>query len=175
MYGTVCVLAGIVLQWCYQNDKERDNVIRKLKSADRKDYLEMAQAFYGSDAVNHAVPSSYFEQTFAELMRSDVYAEGYLMEENGEAVGYALLAKTYSQEAGGPVVWIDELYLKPSQRGKGLGSGFFSFLQKTYPNTARFRLEAEPDNDRAMALYRRLGYKILPYVQLICEKKEATT
>ena len=35
--------------------------------------------------------------------------------------GYALLAKTFSQEAGGLVVWLDEMYVRPAYRSKGLG------------------------------------------------------
>lgn len=150
-------------------------MIRKLKPTDREDYLEMAQAFYHSEAVDHPIPSSYFERTFTEIMQSDVYAEGYLFEKNGVAAGYALLAKTYSQEAGGAVVWIEELFLKPTYRNQGLGRGFFSFLQRAYPDAARFRLEAELDNEKAMDLYRHLGYKTLPYAQLILDKNNVNT
>ena len=37
---------------------------------------------------------------------------------------------------------------------------------------ARYRLEIEPDNDRARALYERLGFEALPYCQMIREKAD---
>ena len=49
---------------------------------------------------------------------------------------------------------------------QGLGSAFFAWLEQNVP-AVRYRLEAEPDNARAMALYKRLGYEVLPYVQMI--------
>ena len=36
---------------------------------------------------------------------------------------------------------------------------------------ARYRLEAEPENEGAVRLYHRMGYKELPYMQLVKEKQ----
>ena len=72
------------------------------------------------------------------------------------------------REVGGMVVWIEELYILPGHQGKGLGSAFFAWLEKNVP-AVRYRLEAEPENVRAMSLYKRLGYEVLPYVQMIKE------
>ena len=64
------------------------------------------------------------------------------------------------------VVWIEELYLRPDFRSHGIGSEFFAFLEQEHP-AARYRLEIEPDNERAAKLYRSRGYEVLPYVQMI--------
>ena len=50
----------------------------------------------------------------------------------------------------------------------GLGREFFSFLHKNRP-AARYRLEVEPDNERAIALYSSLGFTVLPYGQMIAD------
>ena len=34
----------------------------------------------------------------------------------GEIVGYLLTAKTYSREAGGLVLWLEEMYMRPAYR-----------------------------------------------------------
>jgi GNAT superfamily N-acetyltransferase len=64
----------------------------------------------------HPVPDTHFEATFSELMASDTYAECFFFEEDNKPVGYALLAKTFSQEAGGLTLWIEELFVLPEYR-----------------------------------------------------------
>lgn len=143
-------------------------MIRPIASDDRTVYLEMAHDFYHSSAVDHPVPDSYLERTFDTLIAGSPYAECYLFEDAGTVQGYALLANTWSQEAGGLTVWLEELYVRPEFRGCGLGQAFFAFLKET-KQPARFRLEAEPDNDRAKALYRRQGFVPLCYESFILE------
>ena len=143
-------------------------MIRKMRSEDKKTYMEMAREFYHSDAVLHPVPDTYFERTADEALRSDVYAEIFLFECENEAAGYGLIAKTYSQEAGGMVWWIEEVYVREAFRSKGIGREFFAYLDKVKGSTVtRMRLEVEEDNTRAVALYKKLGYKPLEYAQMI--------
>ena len=146
-------------------------MIRPLKPKDRSAYLAMAEEFYASPVVLQPVPSHHFEITFDLLMKETPFAEGYaLCLSDGTMVGYALLAKTWSQEAGGMVLWIEEIYLAPEARGKGLGTEFFHFLEKNRKeNCLRFRLEVEKENERAVSLYRSLGFEFFPYDQM---KKE---
>lgn len=99
-------------------------------------------------------------------MRSDVYLMACLLFQGDTPVGYGLLSRSFSPEAGGPVVWVEELYIRPQARGAGLGSAFFSWLEQTLP-AARYRLEVEPDNLGAIRLYRRKGYAPLPYLQMV--------
>ena len=143
-------------------------MIRKIEPSDKEIYFQLANEFYSSDAVLSPVPESHFENTFQELMRSDVYAEGFLLVSDGEVAGYALLAKTFSQEAGGLTVWIEELYVREQFRSRGLGSEFFSFLEEKIP-AKRYRLEIEPENERAVALYQHRGFKWLEYHQMVKE------
>lgn len=143
-------------------------MIRKIKAEDRADYFAMAKAFYSSEAVCHNVPEEHFAATFAEIMRSDLYADGYIMEHDHLVAGYALLARTFSQEAGGIVLWIEELYVKPEYRGCGLGHAFFAYLETNLcENVKRIRLEVEDDNTKAIALYQRMGFTDLPYSQMM--------
>ena len=143
-------------------------MMRRVTQNDRELYLAMAERFYSSDAVAHSVPRVYLERTFDELMRSEDYALCYFFRHEDKTAGYALLAKTFSQEAGGPVVWVEELWLEPEFRGLGLGGAFLRQLPQLVP-AARYRLEVEPDNVRAKALYARCGFEPLGYEQMLRE------
>lgn len=142
-------------------------MIRPIAEKDREKYLEMTKKFYDSDVVLSPVPPQNFEKTFSLLMAGSPFADAFVFEENETVVGYALLARTWSQEAGGETVWIEEIYLEPSARGKGYGTAFFRFLENEYaPNAKRFRLEVEKENEGAVALYERLGFEFFPYDQM---------
>ncbi len=144
---------------------------RPIRETDRENYLKMAQEFYATDAVLHPIPTRHIEDTFSELLRSDTYAAAYMLEENSIAIGYALLAKTFSQEAGGMVIWVEELYVRSAFRGKGIGSAFLRDLVNNPPaGTKRIRLEAEKENEAAVRLYRSLGFDWLEYDQMVLEK-----
>ena len=145
-------------------------MVRKLEKSDRNTFILFARAFYASEAVSHSIPNRYHVATFEQLMASNTYAEGYMLEYDGKPAGYALTAKTFSQEAGGMVVWLEELFVLPQYRGKGLGHEFFDYMRREIePHAARIRLEVEPDNTRAIDLYRRQGFCELPYGQMIKE------
>lgn len=147
--------------------------LKRLERTDRETYLEMSRAFYHSSAVLHPVPDSYLERTFEEVLASRVYADGFLIEDDdGTVMGYALTAKTVTQEAGGQVVWVEELYILPQHQGQGAGTQALRLLEAEYPHCARFRLEIEPENTDAERLYRRLGYQALEYRQMMKEPKD---
>lgn len=143
-------------------------MIRPVTASDRETYLTLCREFYHSPAVLHPVAEQNFETTFDALMSGTPYAACYLLEVKGQAAGYALLAKTFSQEAGGETWWIEELYLRPEYRGHGLGTEFFAWLMKQ-EGVKRFRLEIEPDNTLAKKLYERVGFSSLGYEQMILE------
>ena len=146
---------------------EMDYIIRKITQDDKRVFIEMSREFYGSSAVLNNIDDAFHFNTFEELMRSDVYLECYIFEtDKGEIAGYALLDKMFSHEVGGILVWVEELYVRPDFQGHGLGGAFFVYLEKNVP-AARYRLETEPENEGARALYKRKGYRELGYLQMV--------
>ncbi len=141
---------------------------RVADACDKRAFLEMSREFYSSDAVLHAVDPSFHEKAFAELLRSGTYLTCFVFECGDRVAGYALLSKMFSREAGGMVVWIEEIYVRSAFRGRGVGGAFFAWLRANVP-AIRYRLEVEPSNERAQSLYRRLGFSELPYVQMVLD------
>lgn len=146
---------------------EMDYIIRKITQDDKSVFIEMSREFYSSSAVLNNIDDAFHFNTFEELMRSDVYLECYIFEtDKGEIAGYALLDKMFSHEVGGILVWVEELYVRPDFQGRGIGGAFFAYLEKNVP-AARYRLETEPENEGARALYKRKGYRELEYLQMV--------
>lgn len=142
-------------------------MIRRYEASDRSTVTEMLDEFYHSPAVLHPIPRAHFEKTLNEAEAGNPCVRLYLIENGGQTAGYALLALTFSNEAGGDVVWLDEIYIRPEFQGRGLGNEFFDFLEKEFASAARFRLEVEADNEGAVRLYKRRGFRPLEYVQFI--------
>jgi ribosomal protein S18 acetylase RimI-like enzyme len=142
-------------------------MIRKVTAEDKALYLELIDEFYHSSAVLHPIPRAHYVDSFDEMCRTGGLLEGYIIEYGEKAAGYAAVARSYSTEAGGLVVWIEEVYIRPAFQSKGLGRAFFDHMKELYPEAKRFRLEVERDNTRAIALYERLGYEVLDYVQMV--------
>lgn len=83
----------------------------------------------------------------------------FIFEKQGEIAGYAIVNYFWSNEFGGEIRYIDELYVQPAFRNAGIGSRFFSFLEEFYQNDAvALTLETTRENQKATALYRRLGF-----------------
>lgn len=145
-------------------------MIRPLAEEDRAEYLTLCGEFYHSDAVLHPVPEDYFEKTFDRIMANSPFAKGFLLEKDGKTAGYGLISVTYSQEAGGEVWWLEELYIRPAFQGQGLGTSFFRYVEAQRPDSVtRLRLELEPENRDARRLYEVMGFSALNYDQMVRE------
>ena len=139
-------------------------MIRKFVPEDREDYIRFSTEFYNSSAVDKPVPREHFEQGFDEMMRSDVYVQGYMLVCDGNNVGYCVTMKTYSVEAGGITIWIDELFVLEEYRSKGLGRELFKYIEENGDKKLRrIRLEVELENGRAITLYKKMGFEPAPY------------
>ena len=145
-------------------------MFRRIIENDRELYYRYVDLFYHTDAVNAPVPTENYRITFDEMMRSDTYLRGYIFECDGTPCGFALLSKTFSQEAGGVSITIEEIYIEPEYRSKGLATEFFEWL-KSESCAMRLRLEVEDYNKGAMRLYERMGFELLPYLQMVIDKQ----
>lgn len=145
-------------------------VIRHLKEEDRKVFLEFCQDFYSGGAVLHAVDPDNFCRTFDACISGNPYTEGFLMEVEDRSAGYILVSHTWSNEVGGMVALLEELYFVPEFRGKGLGTEALEWFRKEYESARRLRLEVNRENEGAIRLYQRKGYHFLEYLQMVEER-----
>lgn len=134
-------------------------------AADREEYFKMSREFYRSGAAREEIPQSRRENFWREIVRGEL-VHGYIIEHGGVTAGYALAAYYCSQEFGGKVLFLDELFIKGEFRGLGLAKRFLTFIEGEN-DVVLSRLEVERGNERAVGLYRSLGYETLDYMQMI--------
>ncbi len=143
-------------------------MIRKITLKDRQNYLDMANEFYHTNATAHPVPYEFLTETFDHILNDNRYGDIFICEENSTPVGYILTAKTWSQEGGGMVVWIEEIFVKKEFRGKSFGTQMIDYVISEVP-AQRYRLEVEPENEKAVKLYKRLGFDFMEYNSMVKE------
>ena len=103
-------------------------------------------------------------RTLARLRDEPNRGRAVVCDVEGRAVGYALLISFWSNELGGEVCNIDELFVIPDYRGHGLATSLFDRLADAKPTLwpirpAALALEVTSQNQRARALYERLGFR----------------
>lgn len=139
--------------------------VRKMQKDDREDIILMMKTFYSSDAVFTNGSEEIFNNDFENCVNNLPYLEGYVFYNEKEIQGYAMIAKSFSTEFGKACYWIEDLYIKPAYRGFGIGTEFFSYIEKLYPDVI-FRLEVEKENERAVHVYEKCGFTTLPYTEM---------
>ena len=140
-------------------------MVRRMKKEDKDSVLEMMRVFYASPAVLSNGSEEIFLNDIENCVNDSPYLEGYIVEDAGQIRGYAMIAKSYSTEFGKPCVWIEDLYLKEAYRGAGLGSAVLQCITDRYPGCI-FRLEVEEENTRAIEVYKKNGFTVLPYMEM---------
>ena len=144
-------------------------MMRLFNPSDLEDYLGMSRDFYASDATDHPVPDEHFKRTFSELLKESPIARGWIiLDDHKNSVGYFLASVTWSNEYGGKIAWLEELYLKPEVRRQGLGRRVLEAAMaelKSQEQVNGFRLEVTKANESVAQLYRQLGFQVVPYSQ----------
>ena len=141
------------------------STIRMMTRQDKPAVLEMMRVFYASPAVLSNGSEEIFQADIENCVNDNPYLEGYIIEDGGQLQGYGMVAKSFSTEFGKPCIWIEDLYLKDEYRGNGLGKAFFDFITNKYTDCI-FRLEVEEENERAIRLYQKSGFDVLPYMEM---------
>lgn len=77
----------------------------------------------------------------------------------GEAVGFAVYFSNFSTFIGRPGIYLEDLFVKPAFRGKGIGRALLSYLARLAKqrNCARLEWAVLDWNQPAIDFYRRLG------------------
>ena len=90
-------------------------------------------------------------------------AEVVIAEHDCAPAGFALFFHNYSTFLGSPGIYLEDLYVRPSVRSRGVGRALLAHLARLAVSRGCGRLEwAVLDwNERAIGFYRRLGARAM--------------
>jgi GNAT superfamily N-acetyltransferase len=109
-----------------------------------------------------------YELSLATVSEADLLRDGFGPEPrffaqvarvDEESVGFALYVLTYSTYRGAPVLFLEDLFVRPERRCAGIGLALMRVLaqEAVRLGCARFAWEVLGWNERAIGFYRRLG------------------
>jgi GNAT superfamily N-acetyltransferase len=115
--------------------------------------------FEDLEAFARATP----DQLRTHLFGPRPLAEALVAEVGGTAVGYAIYFMTFSTFRGRPGVYVEDLYVRPEHRGRGIGSALLASVAGTGKARGGCRLEWSVLNwnSPAIAFYELLGARPL--------------
>lgn len=93
----------------------------------------------------------------------------WLIEADGRAVGHIVITFRYAMECGGMIACLDDLYVQPTWRNRGLSTAAINEVGE-FCRAAGIRamtVEVGFDNAPAQKVYRRAGFQELPNRQLL--------
>ena len=133
--------------------------LRPVRHGELPELLDMLRRFYVEDRIPLDEPR--VRRGLEQLLADAALGAVLFAEAEGERVGYLVLGWCFSIEQGGRHVLVDELYLEPAARGRGLGTALLAaacdWARGQGAEVAR--LEVNRHNPRAKALYLRHGFR----------------
>ena len=110
------------------------------------------------ERLEHEVSATEAQLTEA-LFGERRYAEVVLACDGGAPVGFALFFHNFSTFKGRPGIYLEDLYVRPEARGRGIGKQLLACLARTAVERRCARLEwAVLDwNEPSIGFYRSLG------------------
>lgn len=133
--------------------------LREVSAKDLPSLTRLAIAFNNED--EHPL-SRGGRRALRELCAGTPHGRGYMIEHERHDVGYVVIGLGFSIEYGGIDAFLDEFYVEPAFRGRGIGTTALQALGSIARrlNVRALHLEAMPANDGAARLYERLGFKL---------------
>jgi diamine N-acetyltransferase len=135
--------------------------LRDATLADVDLLVDLMAEFYAESG--YPLPRAGARGAFEQLITSPALGRAWLVEANdapGEVAGYMVLTLAFSMEYGGATAFIDDFYLRPQHRGRGVGRAAMAeaLRRAAELEVCAVHLEVGRDNTVARTLYRNAGF-----------------
>jgi len=128
-------------------------------ATDADELMGLMRSFYAEE--RYPFDEARTERALRAMLADPLYGAAWIFRLDGRAVGYLVITHGYSLEFGGRDAFVDEVYMIPEMRGRGLGAQALRIAEEhcSSHGIGALHLEVERENPRARALYERSGYK----------------
>lgn len=126
---------------------------------DLEKVLSLVAAFHAESAIDSSDDS---RRAGVEPLLSGIpYGAVYLIGPARAPIGYIIVTFGWSVELGGMDAFVDELYIRPAVRGRGIATEVLSTLPTALSEAGvkALHLEVDRDNEAAQKLYLRSRFK----------------
>jgi len=147
--------------------------IRPARPDDLPELMGMVRELAEFERLTHQVTAT--EEDFREsLFGARPVAEALIGEAGSGAVGYAIFFTTFSTFLGKSGIWLEDLYVKPEYRGRGLGKALLRAVGGIAQErgAGRYEWTVLDWNRAAINLYERSGGEILPDWRIVRMDRE---
>ncbi|MGI8500936.1 MAG: GNAT family N-acetyltransferase [Hassallia sp.] len=140
---------------------DNDLILRFAEPADCNVLFELVQALAEYEKLSHTVTGN--AQSLKEHLFGTKYIEAILAEYAGQAVGFALFFHNYSTYVTKPGIYLEDLFVLPKYRRKGIGKALLTKLAQiaVQRNCGRLEWSVLDWNEPAIAFYRSMGASVL--------------
>ena len=130
--------------------------------SDTDTLLQFMQAYYAFDG--HGFDEAKARVALTTLLRDPSLGRAWLILDGDTPIGYIVLCFGYSLEWLGRDAFVDEFYLREDYRGHGWGQKVMQYLEDEARKAGirALHLEVVQQNETALALYQKLGFKEHP-------------
>ncbi len=121
--------------------------------------LELMEQFYAGE--RYPFDREKAKAALMPFLAEPALGRAWLFRDGATPVGYFVLTLGWSLEYGGRDAFVDELFVSPSHRGRGLGRRALEVLEEACRELSvqALHLEVEKDNLKAAELYRKRGFE----------------
>lgn len=137
------------------------------KPADIDRLMPLVAAFHAEAGLESSDTKRH--DALAPLLDGSPHGAVYLIGPALSPIGYIVVTFGWSVEFGGLDGFIDEIYIRAGVRGRGVGAEVITSLVAMLKSVGMkaLHLEVEPDNERALRLYKRCHFKTRDGYQLM--------
>jgi ribosomal protein S18 acetylase RimI-like enzyme len=133
---------------------------RPATKGDEADLLRMMRSLAEQQPGAYYFDEPVVRTVLRQFLADPSLGRAWIFSDGTTIAGYIVLTLGYSFEYHGQDAFVDELYVEPKYRKRGIGREAMKFVEeqaRTMGVTA-LHLEVDDGNDAALELYRRSGY-----------------
>jgi ribosomal protein S18 acetylase RimI-like enzyme len=126
------------------------------------DFIAVANTELAAETEERTLDPSLLQPGILAVLADPALARYYIAEIEGKPAGQLMTTYEWSDWRNGLFLWIQSVYVMPEARGLGVFRALFGHLEELARSDQRIcgiRLYVDRDNDRALAVYSRLGMR----------------